>query len=371
MARHSLMVVDKIREADDTCSLRLQLPPDAPDAFCYRPAQFVHVRGMVDGQPVERSYSLSSAPGVDSHFQLTVKKVEGGALSPFLVERVQNGDWLEITEPQGRFFDENQAQPWHYLLFGAGSGISPLFSILKWLLAKDRGDIVTLVYASRCETGIIFRSELDALAVSHPGRLRLIHVLSRPSGNWTGEAGRLDAERIGRLLGERNVAALPEIAYLCGPDAFMSLVAETLEQRGLDPRDIRHESFVMADAVSGDSLDDETTVRIVPAGTPADVSVPHAPQTELTVEIDGEERVILPRAGETILAALQREEIDAPFSCQEGTCLSCMCRVEEGAVRMRRHDLIGLTREDLGEGIALACLSRVEGVRARVSFEDV
>ncbi|MFG1426786.1 2Fe-2S iron-sulfur cluster-binding protein [Roseixanthobacter glucoisosaccharinicivorans] len=371
MARHSLMVVEKIREADDTCSLRLQLPPDAPEVFTYRPAQFVHVRGMVDGQPVERSYSLSSTPGVDDHFQLTVKKVEGGALSPFLVERVQNGDWLEITEPQGRFFDEDRDQPRHYLLFAAGSGISPLFSILKWVLAKARGDIVTLVYASRCESGIIFRSELDALALAHPGQLRLIHILSRPGGSWTGEAGRLDAERIGRLLDGHDRDALPEIAYLCGPDAFMSLVAETLAQRGLDPRDIRHESFLVTDAVSADTLDDATTVRIVPAGAPDDLPIATAPQTELTVEIDGEERVIHPRAGETILAALQREEIDAPFSCQEGTCLSCMCRVEEGAVRMRRHDLIGLTPEDLGAGIALACLSRAEGERARVSFEDV
>lgn len=371
MARHSLMVVDKIREADDTCSLRLQVPPDAPDAFTYRPAQFVHVRGMVDGRPVERSYSLSSAPGVDGHFQLTIKKVEGGALSPFLVEHVQNGDRLEITEPQGRFFAEDAGGPRHYLLFAAGSGISPLFSILKWLLARDRGDSITLVYASRCETGIIFRSELDTLALAHPGRLRLIHVLSRPSASWSGEAGRLDAERIGRLLAGRDGAALPEIAYLCGPDAFMSLVAAALAQRGLDPRDIRHESFVTADAVCADTLDDATTVRILPAGAPDDTSVVDSAQTELTVQIDGEERVIAPLAGETILAALQREEIDAPFSCQEGTCLSCMCRVEQGAVRMRRHELIGLTPEDLGEGIALACLSRVEGLRARVSFEDV
>ncbi|MCS0495655.1 ferredoxin--NADP reductase [Ancylobacter sp. MQZ15Z-1] len=371
MARYNLVVVEKIHEADDTCSLRFELPAEVADDFAYSPGQFVHVRAVVDGAPVERSYSLSSAPQVDPHFQLTIKRVESGALSPFLVEQVQRGDRLEVSEPQGRFFDENAGPARHYLLFAAGSGISPLYSILKWLLGRERGDRVTLVYASRCESGIIFRAELDALAAAHGERLRLVHVLSRPAPGWTGESGRLVADAIERLLGPRDAGGLPEIAYLCGPEAFMASVAEALEQRGLAPRDIRRESFATAEAVSADALDDETTVRILPEGTAEDTPVAAAPQTELTVAIDGEEHSIVPQPGETILAALQRAEIDAPFSCQEGTCLSCMCRVEQGAVRMRRHELIGLTPEDLGEGIALACLSKAEGTRVRVSFEDV
>jgi ferredoxin-NADP reductase len=366
----TLVVSEKIEEADETCSLRFALPPSAVDSFNYEPGQFVHVRKIIDGTPVERSYSLSSAPGIDPFFQLTIKRIQGGLLSPILVEELSVGDELELSTPQGRFFDADPNVPHHYLLVGAGSGVTPLFSIMKWLLARERSDEVTLVFSSRRESSIIFRGQLDALVNRYPARLRVIHILTQPSGEWSGERGRLDRERLVQVLAERAPAGdLPEIAYLCGPESFMDEATIALEARGLERGNIRRESFAVADAISAADLDNETTVRILPEGYEKDAPAAEACKS-LSVRIDGTDIEIISEPQETILAALLREGIDAPFSCQEGTCLSCICSVKEGAVRMRRHELIGLTPDDLGEGVVLACLSKPDSERVRVSFED-
>jgi len=366
----SLVVSDKISEADETCSLRLSVPPTSADAFRYLPGQFVHVRSRVDGELVERAYSLSSAPDVDPYFQLTIKRIEGGKLSPLLVDEVSVGDAIDISTPQGRFFDAEDGSPRHYLLIAAGSGVTPLFSILKWLLARRQDDRVTLIFSSRKESSMIFRAELQQLEERYKGRLRVIHVLTKPSDVWRGERGRLDRERLARLLStempDRN---MPEVAYLCGPETFMEEAAEALKLRGLERADIRRESFVVAEAVSGSDLDLETTVRVLPEAPQDEAAV--QPCEKLIVHIDGATHEISVQPHETILAALLRYEIDAPFSCQEGTCLSCMCKVQEGAVRMRSHELIGLRPEDLGPSVVLACLSRPDAASVEVSFENV
>lgn len=369
MTRLSLVVLEKFKEADDTYSLRLEIPDEAAEDFRYQPGQFVHIRALIDGEPVERSYSLSSSPTVDPFFQFTVKRIENGVLSPVLVDEIEPGHRLDVSSPQGRFFEETDRAPLHFLLIGAGSGVTPLFSILKWVLARNKGDKVTLLFGSRRESSIIFPRELEQLEARYPGRAQSIHVLSQPSEAWTGERGRIDRGKLQQLL-ERHVQdrSLPEVAYLCGPVAFMEEAEAALLSLGLEPREIHRESFVVSDAVSAGELDDANTVRIVPESSDGD---PSSPCESLTIVIGGEETDIALEPNETILAGVLRHGLDAPFSCQEGTCLSCMCRVEDGAVRMKHYDLIGLTEDDLGKGIALACLSRPDSRRVRLSFEDV
>lgn len=370
MGWESLVVSEKIIEADETCSLRLSVPPSSANAFCYLPGQFVHARSLIDGEHVERAYSLSSAPGVDSYFQLTVKRIAGGKLSPILVDQISVGDAIEVSVPQGRFFDAEDHDPRHYLLVAAGSGVTPLFSVLKWLLVHRPESRMALIFASRRQSSVIFRAQLEELVAKYPDRLRVIHVLTQPTDDWSGERGRLDQERLTQILATHVPRDdLPERAYLCGPESFMDEAAEALRRRGLDAADIRRESFVVADAISATELDLETTVRILPE----DAEKEPTPQTceKLIVHIDGDRHEISVDPEETILAALLRSEIDAPFSCQEGTCLSCMCKVQDGAVRMRSHELIGLRPEDLGTSVALACLSRPDSLRVEVSFEDV
>jgi ferredoxin-NADP reductase len=369
MNKISLVVAKKIMETDDTCSLRLEIPKDATNQFRYDPGQFVHIECNVGDQKVVRSYSLSSAPSVDSHFQITVKEIPGGALSPSLVRTVEPGDILEVSLPQGRFFEDKAERAHHYLLFGAGSGVTPLFSILKWVLSRERGDRVTLFFASRRETTVIFLKELQELEARYGERLQVVHVLTRASEAWRGERGRMNGETVTQLLTAYVPASsLPEVAYLCGPVPFMDEVTLALEKRGLPRGNIRRESFTVAEALSASDLTEENTVRVLPSGAePA----PSAPCESLMVRIDGQEAEVRVGPGETILAAILRQGLDAPFSCQEGTCLSCMCRVEAGAVRMKDYEAIGLTEEELGVGVALACLSRPDARHVRLSFEDV
>lgn len=366
----SLLVSEKIQEADETCSLRLSIPDSAANDFKYLPGQFVHARNIVGGEPIERAYSLSSAPGVDAYFQLTVKRIEGGRLSPILVDQISAGDSIEVSTPQGRFFDAEADGARHYLLIAAGSGVTPLFSILKWLLVHRSDDHVTLIFSSRRESSMIFGGQLKELEARYPDRLRVIHVLTQPSEGWRGERGRLTKDRLAQLFSKlMPIAATHEVAYLCGPEAFMSEAAEALQLRGLAQQDIKRESFTVAEAISADELDVETTVRILPPDIQDEPS--SRPCEKMIVHIDGATHEISVQPEETILAALLRHDIDAPFSCQEGTCLSCMCKVQEGAVRMRSHELIGLRPEDLGPSVVLACLSRPDAEVVEVSFEDV
>ncbi|ACK86431.1 ferredoxin--NADP reductase [Methylorubrum extorquens] len=369
MNRTSLIVADRIAETEDTCSLRFQIPPELRDSFNYEPGQFVHVRAEIDGVAVERSYSLSSSPASDAFFQLTVKKIDQGVFSTYLVDAVKAGHSLELSRPQGRFFRPEE-KPHHYLLIGVGSGVTPLFSILKWLLARSSEDQVTLLYGSRREEAIIFRNEIDALSARYGSRLRVVHVLSQAGQGWNGLRGRIDRALItGRLREFAPEGELPEVAYLCGPGPFMDAVTEGLVERGFDPSAIHRESFAVA---TDDSLDLESvpSVRIGPESAGDALDRP-APCERLVAVLEGAETDIEMEAGESILQAVLRAGLDVPFSCKEGTCLSCMCRVEAGAVQMKDMTEEGLTLDDLGAGIALACMARPDASHVRLSFDDV
>lgn len=366
MSRVPLKILEKIQETADTCSLRLAVPDGLRAAFAYEAGQYLHIGAELEGETVERSYSLSSTPAGDPYLQITVKRIDGGRLSPLLVDSVQPGDVVQASQPQGRFFKpQDTAQ--HYLLFAAGSGITPIYSILKRVLADTAQNHVTLIYGSRTVEDIIFRAELEALCQSASQRLHVVHVLSRETGEWPGAKGRVTAALLHQsLAGWAPVGALPEIAYMCGPVDFMDGVTTALLARGLKPDRIRRESYDVADAAALDIIGGPT--RVIAA--PQEDAEPHDCE-RLEIMITGENLHVTPNPNETILAAIIRAGGEAPFSCQEGTCLSCMCRVEKGAVRMKEPEEGLLDEADMQSGVALACISLPLTREVRISFDDV
>ncbi|MEU8486096.1 ferredoxin--NADP reductase [Streptomyces sp. NPDC048641] len=313
-------VAEVIRETADAVSLVLdaQLP--------YKPGQFMTVRLPGGGA---RCYSLASSPHTGEPMKVTVKRVAGGAGSGWICERVAPGDELEVLPPAGTFTPPDLDRD--LLLVAGGSGITPVVSIAKSALAAGRGR-VALLYANRDEESVIFREELRLLGVEFAGRLTVVHWLETLQGLPTAAALRAPlAPYAGRD------------AYLCGPAPLMDAAEQAL--RAVGGRSVRRERyFSLGDDVFAERRDQAAGVD--PAEQAADDHCLH-------VELDGEEREVAWPAGTPLLDALLAAGVDAPFSCREGACSACCCRVTEGEVTMERNEI--LDQRDLDDGYILAC----------------
>lgn len=337
-----LEVAEVIEETADSRSLVLRVPAELEARFRYKPGQFLSFRVALGGKLLTRCYSMSSSPDCDALPKVTVKRVADGRVSNWFNEQVRVGDRLQVLPPAGHFHLRSGEH--ELLLFGGGSGITPVFSILKSALLTSTRRI-TLVYANRDEASVIFRDELRELAKAHSERLQVIHVLDSVQGYLSeGEVRQLVRGHAGAEF------------YICGPAPFMDTVEKALLGVGEDPRRIHLERFVS------------------PADGPAEQgavaeSAAHGPQqVELQVELDGRQHSLAYRPGDTLLQSCLSAGLDAPFSCEEGFCGACMCQVEEGEVRLARNDV--LSPAELAEGWTLACQGRPQSARLRLKFPD-
>jgi len=358
MTTYPLRVTRRRQETADTASLWLEVPLDLRTAFTYRTGQFITVEEEIAGESVARQYSLASVPGLDHELQITVKKIPGGRMSTWLVDTVKPGDLLETAPPRGRLYTPAE-EPRHYVLLAAGSGIVPLYAIARHAVSREAGHRVTLAYGNRAPGTIILRAEVDALSGSG---VQVEHVLSRPPDGWDGPSGHLDPGFLSARWDDWCAAGPPPSVFLCGPDDFMTAAEEYLTGRGVAIDDIRKESF---DLVLNDD-DGEPDLLV-----PEDSAEAPAECARLTAVIGGEELEVTPEAGEPLLTALLRVSDDVPYSCQEGTCASCIVKLTEGQVGVRPGVLQTLRPGDLKEGLILACLSRARTPTVRIDFDDI
>jgi len=318
-------VAEVIRETDEACSLVLAVPPPLASVFAYRPGQFVTVRVPSDRcGSVARCYSLSSSPLLGERPAITVKRTEGGYASHWIAENVTAGTVLDLLPPAGTFTP--RSLDGDLLLFAAGSGITPVMSILKSALHAGRGRVV-LVYANRDERSVIFGSVLRRLASESAGRLVVVH--------W------LDS-----LLGVPSAAAIAALArpyasdetFICGPDPYLALVREALGGLGVPPRRVHVERFLSLAENPFES----------PATAPED-----ALAATLSVTLDGATTQVPWPAGARMLDVLIEAGLDAPYSCRQGICGACACQLTGGKVEMAHNEV--LEESDLAEGYILAC----------------
>ncbi|MFE9972224.1 2Fe-2S iron-sulfur cluster-binding protein [Streptomyces hirsutus] len=338
----TVRVVKVIRETADAHSLVLEPAEEDRAAFAYRPGQFLTVRvpSERDGGAA-RCYSLCSSPVRDELLKVTVKRTAGGYASHWICDHVTEDDTLQVLRPAGTFTPDTLDGD--FLLFAAGSGITPVMSILSSALHAGTGR-VTLVYANRDEQSVIFRDELAALAREYGDRLTVLHWLESLQGRPTASGLRALA---GPYTGRP--------AFVCGPDPFMELATGVLTDLGEPPHRVTVERFT---SLTGD-----------PFATPDSGPGPDTagPVSTAEVELDGVSRTVDWPRSEPLLDVLLRAGLDAPYSCREGACSACACVLVEGEVVMERNEV--LDAQDLADGIVLACQARPVSDRLKVTYD--
>ena len=333
---HNLQVKELKRETAKTVSIGFQIPDNLKAEFQYEAGQYLTLKAMINGEDVRRSYSISSYG--DEALQVSCKVVDGGKMSTFLVNELGLGDRVEVMPPMGNFTLKTVKHP--LVLFAAGSGITPIFSILKKALKEGNSDI-KLFYGNRSEDEIIFKAAIEALKVQFSDRLLVQHFLSS-------DGERLDAQRVQSL-----VSNLPESNYfICGPEGMIAAVKDGLEKSEVPASHINIEYFASPKT-------DKKAVETVASGE----------VNEIIAELDGERHSITLEPGETILDGANRIGIDPPFSCQSGVCTTCKCKVMSGEVEMENN--FGLGEDEAEEGFILSCISKPTSAGVVVSWDEV
>lgn len=363
MMTYHLVLSDKRMETPDTASLWLAVPTNLRSTFAFQPGQFITLAAELESARIQRQYSLSSSPSEHSPLRITVKKIPGGRMSSWLVDGVSIGDRIECAPPRGRFF-QPVGQPHRVIMLAAGSGITPMVPIARQL-ARDRlGHQITLVSGNRTCRDIIFGQEITALTREYEN-FQAEFSLTRPGPGWTGARGRIDAPFLALRYQQCPAAAsgLPLLIYLCGPEAFMDAAEAFYADKVAAPTLIRRESFNVV-------LNDETDqLPISVRGVVAKGTVGQCGQ--IIAISGGTEYTTTIREGESVLSALIRSGADIPFACQEGTCSSCISKVQEGTVILRPSVLKTLRQSDLDEGLILPCLARPATITVRIDFDDI
>jgi 3-ketosteroid 9alpha-monooxygenase subunit B len=337
---HRLRIRSVIDETPDARSLAFDLPAALGSEFHYRPGQFLTLRIPHGDGHLPRCYSLASCPSADEPLRVTIKRVQGGRASNWVCDTLQAGDEIEIMPPAGVFTPKSLAGD--FLLLAGGSGITPVFSILRSALAEGEGRIC-LIYANRDPQSIIFREELRSLASAYPHRLQVIHWLDQ-------------------VQGVPSVAQLAALAtpwrqadcFICGPALFMDAAVEALRAIDIPPARIHVERFV--------SLPEEGDLEVSDAAPAGGTMIP------VEIELNGAHHALACSDQEPILDAMLRAGVDAPYSCRAGACATCMCTLVSGKVRLRHNDV--LDKNDLAQGWILACQAVPETGPVQVRFPD-
>ncbi|WP_245788476.1 ferredoxin--NADP reductase [Amycolatopsis marina] len=344
-----LRVAEVIEETADAHSIVFDLTPEQRAALAYRPGQFLTLRVPSEQcGSVARCYSLSSSPFTGDAPQVTVKRTDGGYASHWICDNVRPGSEIEVLAPSGVFSPASLDTD--LLLVAAGSGITPVMSIVKSALAQGSGQVV-LVYANRDERSVIFGHDLRALAEKHPDRLTLIHWLESVQGLPS-------TEQLRTLL--RPFTG--HEAFVCGPPPFMTAATTALKALDVPRSRIRREKFV---SLGGNPFE---TATITPAKEDTGSAGGHEEQpATVRVELDGERHELAWPRRSKLLDLLLERGLDAPFSCREGQCSACACRITSGEVKMLHNEV--LEAEDIDEGIVLACQSVPLTDEVSVSYE--
>lgn len=352
---YTLRVRDLRRETSDTISVAFDVPEDLRELFHFTAGQHLTLRANIDGSDQRRSYSLCTAP-YENELRVAIKKVPGGVFSTFANERLRVGDELRVMPPQGRFLAETSSLHKNlYVAFAAGSGITPVISILKSVLHEEPGSRFILFYGNRGFDQIIFREQLEELKNRYPARLAVHHVLSRESLGADLFHGRIDGNKCRAYSRFLFQPAEVNAFFLCGPEAMTFEVKSTLEVLGVDPKKIHYELFATAG---------------IPQGQAVRTSVSHqnAFDASVTVIQDGQQfDFTLLSDGSTLLDAAMRAGADLPFSCKGGVCSTCKARVLEGEVTMEL--CYGLEPEEVAAGYVLTCQSHPKSKKVVVSFD--
>lgn len=352
---HRLRIADLRRETDDAVSIAFDVPATLRHSFAFTPGQYLTLRATIDGQPVRRAYSICAGAD-DGELRVAIKHVADGVFSHHANTRLAAGDTIEVMPPHG-VFGTAPTQGGARLLLGlaAGSGITPILSILKTVLAREHDSRFILLYGSRSTSKVMFRTALDDLKDRFLDRLTVIHVLSREAQDIAALHGRLDGAKLRMLLRGLAVPAAIDQAFVCGPPGMADALCATLTEIGVPAAKVQVERFTPATP-----------------GSVRHAAIPRAPAAVFataTIIHDGKSNDIPVADGEAILDAALRAGLDLPWSCRGGMCSTCRARVTAGAITMTQN--FSLEPWETDAGYALTCQARPTTPHVIVDYDQV
>ncbi|SDH48795.1 1,2-phenylacetyl-CoA epoxidase subunit PaaE [Agrococcus jejuensis] len=355
---HRLEVADVRPLTAESVEVTFAVPPELHGQYDYVAGQHVALRATIDGREVRRSYSICRPPTPGS-VSVAIKRDLGGVFSSWANETLEPGTAVDVMSPQGTFTSGlDELAGTHVVGIAAGSGITPLMAMAHRVLGSADDSRFTLVYTNRSQLDVMFVEELADLKDRYRGRLALHHVLTREQRTAPLLSGRIDEERLGRILDALIPPATVDEWFLCGPFELVQLCRDVLEARGVDASHVRFELFTTGrpERVEGD------------AGRPVDVRKGE-PTWRLDFTLDGQSASVESpvAANESILNAALRVRQDVPFACAGGVCGTCRARVVEGSVSMTEN--YALEPDEIDRGYVLTCQSHPKGERVVVDYD--
>lgn len=358
---HPLTVKRVTPDAAGAAAITFAVPPELAEGFDFQPGQFLTLRATVDGQEVRRNYSICSPTQrfADAReIDVGIKPVEGGLFSRWAVQSLKPGSVVDVMPPDGRF-TPRAPQARHRVGFAAGSGITPILSILASTLAAQPDSRFTLVYCNQRTNTIMFNEALQDLKDRYPARLTLLHLLSRQSQDVPLLNGRLDEAKVGELLQALLPVADIDEAFICGPEAMIESVERALHAAGMPADRVHAERFT----TPGDPGSAARPARAAAATRPAS-ELDH----QLEVVLDGKTHHLSMAADDRVLDAALDAGLDLPYSCKGGVCCTCRARVLEGEVAMEKN--FTLEADEMARGFVLTCQARPLTRKVVVSYDD-
>jgi len=352
---HRLAVADLRRETPDAISMSFAIPEELTGDYAFSPGQYLTLRTMLDGEEVRRSYSICSGPD-DGEMRIAVKKVQGGAFSGWAIDELKAGDELDVMTPTGRFgVVHSPTEARTFVGFAAGSGITPLISIIRGVLAREPNSRFFLFYGNRTASGILFQEALQQLKDRFLSRFAVFHVLSQEEQDVPILNGRLDRDKVALLLRAMVPAASVDHVFICGPTAMSEEIAAVCRDLGVPEERIHLERFV-----AGHGGKPRAIPMIAPEAPPKAVA---------SLIIDGKRRDVPVAEGEAILDAALRAGVDLPYACKGGMCSTCRAKIVEGTTQMDVN--YSLEPWELQAGFVLTCQAHPTSARVVVDYDQV
>ena len=344
---HSLQVNDIRRETPKSVSISFEVPANLKADYQFVAGQYINIKHIHEGEEIRRSYSICSSTNT-GELRIVVKEIEDGVFSKFANNQLKVGDELEIGTPEGRFtFEPDTSKERNILTIAAGSGITPVISIIQSVLENEPKSKTVLIYGNRNVEETIFYQQIKGLQEKYPNNFFPYYTFTRAQEDGA-HFGRIDKPMINFVVKNKHKEVTFDAIYVCGPEDLIHKTNDILTENGVEKDNIKFELFTPI----------ENDVEINAEG-----------QAELTVTVDGLTKTLHIDKKTDILSSALKEGIDAPYSCQGGICSSCMCRVVEGSVEMISNHI--LTDEEIEEGLILSCQSYAVSDKVVIDYDDV
>jgi ring-1,2-phenylacetyl-CoA epoxidase subunit PaaE len=349
-------------EAAGAVAITFKVPEDLRSGFNFKAGQFLTLRASIDGNDVRRSYSISSSQNSyvqNGTLEVGIRPVQGGVFSNWAATQLKVGDVLRVMPADGRFI-VHRPRAIHRVGFAAGSGITPILSILASTLEEQKESKFTLVYGNRRMDSVMFNEALQDLKDRYPNRLTLIHVLSRQAQEVPLLEGRIDEAKVKEIVSSLLPAASMDEVFICGPEAMIEATEKALLEVGVPARNIRTERFT------------SPTLEALPADARKQVVLGHAPESKgdvsLTVVLDGKKHQMQMSSTDKILDVALAAGLDLPYSCKGGVCCTCRAKVMQGSVVMEKN--FTLEKWEAEQGFVLSCQSKPTSKDVVLSFDE-